>query len=88
MELNYQNACVASEPTPNAPTVVQMTDELNKRFFELRDAATKVTEGLLGERIDLPNGGEGPLPERMKWVFESLFRITDALKRSGGFVGG
>lgn len=87
MELNYQNACIATEPTPTIPTVVQMTDEMNKRIVELRNAATRVTEGMIGERIDLPNGGEGPLPERMKFIFESLFRITDALKRTGGFLG-
>lgn len=76
-----------NEPQMRIPTVVEMTDELGRRIRELRDTATKVTEGMIGERIDLPDGGEGPLPDRTKWMMEALFRITDALQRAGGFLG-
>lgn len=89
MDLNYTNTpvCPVNEPQVRVPTVVEMTDELRRRIAELRDAATKVTEGMIGERIDLPDGGEGPLPDRVKWMMETLFRITEALKRTGGFLG-
>ena len=87
MELNYKNTCVANEPQVRTQTVVEMTDELRLRIAKLLGAATRVTEGMIGEQIDLPDGGEGPLPDRAKWMMETLLRITEALTRVGGFLG-
>jgi hypothetical protein len=88
MDPNYNvYAGPVNEPQMRTPTVVDLTDELGKRIRELRDAATRVTEGMIGERIDPPEGGDGSLPDRVKWMMETLFRITEALKRAGGFLG-
>lgn len=88
MDPNYNvYACPVNEPQRRTPTVVEMTDELRRRIAELQVTATKVTEGMIGERIDPPEGGDGPLPDRVKWMMETLFRITEALKRAEGFLG-
>lgn len=88
MDPNYNAyACPVNEPQVRTPTVIEMTDELRRRIAELQVTATKVTEGMIGERIDPPEGGDGPLPDRVKWMMETLFRITEALKRAEGFLG-
>lgn len=87
MELNYTNTPVgAPEPKATVPTVVQMTEELGKRVYVLRDAASAVAEAAIGGKIDLPNGGDGPLSNRVFWVLDSLRAITDALERTSEFL--
>lgn len=87
MDLNYTNTPVcAQEPKATVPTVVQMTEELGKRIYVLRDAASAVTGAAVGGVIDLPNGGDGPLSNRVLWVLDSLRAITDALVRTSEFL--
>ena len=84
--MNYRNTLVQMNEPPKR-TIVDMSGELTLIIQRLVEETNDLTMKLVGTRCDMPNGGEGPLPERLAWGIETLQRLREIIGNTRGFLG-
>lgn len=68
-------------------TIVDMSGNLTFIIENLVVETNELTMKLIGKQCELPNGGEGSLPERFAWSIEALERLRALIRDAGEFLG-